>query len=172
MARKRLVVFAAVSSVLLIGGGVAAACVGVPGVQAASATFDATTVGDLSSNSCTAANGDTLVSTRGSYTGSASSSDAQLNGPLVIYARSLVDTTTGVGYVEGRFEVGPDGSANDGHFVAALSGGGATGFAEAELQSPDGRLLASLSSTMTLPAAGFNCGSRVIARRWMVWPGL
>jgi len=158
MSRKRLVFFAAAAGALLASVGVAAACVQALGVQAASATFDATTVDKLSSNSCTTANGDTLVWTKGSYTGSASSSNAQLDGPLVIYAHSVVDTTTGVGYVEGRFEVGPDGSTNDGRFVAALSGSGAAGFSEAELQSPDSRLLASFSSTFD-PQNGFSKGS-------------
>jgi len=158
MLRKQLLVFAAVGGALLVFAGVAAACVELLGAQAAAATFDAQTVDKLSSNSCTAPNGDTLVWTEASYTGNASSSNAQLDGPLAIYAHSVVDTTTGVGYVEGRFEVGPDGSTNDGHFVAALSGSGAAGFSEAELQSPDGRLMASFSSTFD-PQTGFSNGS-------------
>ncbi len=158
MARNPLVVFAAVGAAVLAGAGIAAAHLGLPSAAAASATFDATTVDNLSSNTCTAANGDTIVWTKASYTGNASSSDARLDGAVAIYARSVVDTTTGLGYVEGRFKVGPDASAGGGHFEAALSGSDAAGLSEARLQSPNGRLVASFSSTFD-PQNGFSNGS-------------
>lgn len=159
MPRKRLIPLAALTGAALVAAGVAAAHDGgAPGVQAAAATFDATTVSDVSSSSCTATNGDTLVQTEASYAGTSTSADTQLGGPLVIHAESLVDTTTGAGVVKGRFEIGPDGSANDGSFEAAIAGTNTAGLAEMELQSPDGKFTGSFSSTFD-PQAGFSGGS-------------
>lgn len=159
MPRKRLIPLAAFAGAALVAAGVAAAHDGgAPGVQAAAATFDATTVSDVSSSSCTAANGDTLVQTEATYAGTSTSTDPQLGGPLVIHAESLVDTTTGAGVVRGRFEIGPDGSANDGSIEAAIAGTSAAGLAEMELQSPDGKFTGSFSSTFD-PQAGFSGGS-------------
>jgi hypothetical protein len=158
MARNPVVVVAVVGAALLAGASIAAAHLGLPSAAAASATFDATTVDNLSSNTCTAANGDTIVWTKASYTGNASSSDSRLDGAVVIYARSVVDTTTGLGYVEGRFKLGPDAAPSGGHFKAALSGSDAAGLSEARVQAPNGWFLASFSSTFD-PQNGFSNGA-------------
>src|SRR5438105_15882876 len=70
-------------------------------VKKVDAAFTATTAGDSSTRTCTGADG-TYTKTRATYTGTATSSEPSLNGPVTIYAESLVNTTTGVGLVTGK----------------------------------------------------------------------
>jgi hypothetical protein len=159
MSRKRLSLLVLLTAAALAAAGVAAAGrLGGPSVQAASATFNATTVVRENQATCSVNGGDTFQATLARYAGTASSSDPRLDGPLAIRAWSIVDTTTGVGHVVGLFWIrGTPGHAH-GVLNAAVSGGKASGLARGWVRHPFGRLVASLGATFA-PNAGFSSGS-------------
>jgi hypothetical protein len=160
MSRKRLSLFALLVAAALAAAGVAAAgALRGPVVQAASATFDATTVAQRWQVTCSVNGGDTFQAMKATYTGTAASSDPRLAGALTIRAWSLVDTTNGVGHVFGVFRiVGTGGNRAHGTLNAALASGKASGLARGFVRGRYGRLVASLGSTFD-PSAGFSSGS-------------
>jgi hypothetical protein len=158
MHRKPLAAFAAGLSVLAVAG-IAFAHGGAPSsIQSTSATFDAGTVSDLKSDSCTGADG-TYVRTRAKYTGTATSSDARLNGPLVVRASTVYNTTTNLGVVDGRYRVTTASGHTDGHFRAVDTNGSLAGFADGRSKANDvhANLLANVSATFD-PTTGFSQG--------------
>jgi hypothetical protein len=158
MHRKPLAALAAGLSVLAVAG-IAFAHGGAPNsIQSTSATFDAASVSDLKSDSCTGADG-TYVRTRARYTGTATSTDARLNGALVVRASTVYNTTTKLGVVDGRFRVTTAGGHTDGHFRAVDSNGSLAGFADGRSKANDvhAGLLANMSATVD-PATGFSQG--------------
>ncbi len=161
MSRKRLLLFAlpAIVAALAVAG-VALAGAGGPGEQAASATFTATTVSHSRLSSCSVNAGDTFVSTLATYTGTASGSDARLDGALTIHALSFVDTNTGLGRVVGTFRIKPDsGPGTVGAINAAVTNGDANGAVTARLEGrPIGRMVATFTSPFD-PATGFSSAS-------------
>ena len=159
MSRKRLSVFVLLAAATLAGASVATAGHRAPSVQAASATFDATTVSQRYVATCSVNGGDTFQATKAAYTGTATSSDPRLAGALTIRAWSLVDTTNGVGHVFGIFRIRGTGRNHAyGTLNAAISGGKASGLARGFVRGPWGRLVASLGATFD-PSAGFSSGS-------------
>ncbi len=158
MSRKRLSLFVLLAVTALAGAGVAAAGHRAPSVQAASATFDATTVTQQSLVTCSVNGGDTFQATRATYTGTAASSDPRLAGALTIRAWSLVDTTNGVGHVFGLWRIRGTHTNAHGTLNAALSGGKASGLVRGYVRGPWGHLVASLGAGFD-PTAGFSSGS-------------
>ncbi len=158
MSRMRLTLFALLVVAALAAAGIAAASGKGPTVQAASATFEATTIDQKYQATCSVNGGDTFTATRAVYTGTAASSDPRLTGALTIRAWSLVDTSNGVGHVFGIFRIKGTGTAAHGTINAALSGGKASGLARGFVRHPWGRLVASLGATFD-PSAGFSSGS-------------
>lgn len=159
MSRKKLVLLALPVVAALAAAGVATAGSSHPAVQAASATFAATTVSHSHQATCSKNGGDTYERTTATYTGTATSADARLDGTLTIRAHSLVDTTTGLGRVSGVLRVvGANGSRARAVFRAAVAGGKATGLARGIVQHPFGRLLASFASDFS-PTGGFSSGA-------------
>lgn len=160
MSRKRFGIPAALTLVALLATGAAVAAHRHAQVtQQASATFAATSVTHTSSRTCTAGDG-TYTETAATYEGTATSTDARLAGPLVIRAHSVVDTTTGLGWVEGTFRVrGGDGTGNaHGNLHGAIAGGNVSGAVAGETDGPSGRLVATLSAAFA-PEAGFSAGT-------------
>ena len=104
MSRKRLALLGLIVAAALAAAGVAAARKPTS-VQAASATFNAPTVSNLSQVTCSVTGGDTFQATKATYTGTSTSTDPRLAGALTIRAWSLVDTTNGVGHVFGNFRI-------------------------------------------------------------------
>lgn len=158
MHRKPLAALAAGLSVLAVAG-IAFAHGGSPNsIQSTSASFDAATVSDLKSDSCTGADG-TYVRTRATYTGTATSTDARLNGALVVQASTVYNTTTKLGVVDGRFRVTTTSGHTDGHFRAVDSNGSLAGFADGRSKANDvhANLLANMSATFD-PTTGFSQG--------------
>ena len=159
MSRKRVSLL-----VLFVGAALAAAGVAVaghgrgPSVQAASASFAATTVSNKYQVTCSVNGGDTFEATKATYTGTATSSDPRLAGALTIRAWSLVDTTNGVGHVFGFFLIKGTGGNAHGTLNGALSGGKASGLARGFVRGPYGRLVVSLGASFD-PDAGFPDGS-------------
>jgi hypothetical protein len=155
MSRKRLASLALVAGAALAAAGVAAAGYRhLQSTQAAAATFDAASVSHASSRTCVASDG-TYRETTATYTGNASSSDPRLNGPLTIRAHSVVNTTSHLGWVDASFRV--HGAAH-GTLHAAISGDGAVGGLTGEVEHPEARLVASVSSGFSQDG-GFAAGS-------------
>jgi len=158
MSRKHLLLLAPLALAALAATGVALAA-GGPNAQSASATFKATTVSHAKLTTCTINDSDTFASTLATYTGTATSSDARLNGTIAIRAASLVDTDTGVGRVVGVFRIrNANGVGSHGSINAVVSNGDATGAAIGRVNAPAGQLATTLSSPFD-PAAGFGVSS-------------
>jgi hypothetical protein len=158
MSRKGFALLGLVVVAALAAVGVAAAHGRATSVQAASASFAAATVSNMSQVTCSVTGGDTFQATRATYTGEASSSDPRLVGALTIRAWSLVDTTNGVGHVYGIFHIKGAGTRAHGTLNAALANGKASGIARGFVRHRWGRIVASLGSTFD-PNAGFSAGS-------------
>ena len=157
MSRKRLVATALIGAAALSAAGVAAAGhLRAQATQQVQATFDAGTVARSHSTTCTGADG-TYSRTEATYTGAASSTDAQLNGTIGIHAHSVVDTASGLGWIHGTFWI--KGSSGGAHGVldGAIAGGNVTGTLVGQTTHPWGRLVASLGSSFA-SATGFAGG--------------
>ncbi len=155
MSRKRLLLLAPLAVAALAATGMALASQGGPSAQAASATFSATTVSQARLTTCSINNSDTFAATIATYTGTATSSDARLNGTIRIRATSLVDTNNGLGRVVGVFRIrNANGVGAHGSINAVVGNGDATGAAIGRVNGPGGQLAATLSSPFD-PAAGF-----------------
>ena len=152
MHRKPLAALAAALSVLALAGFAFAHGGGPSSLQAASATFHATTVSGLKTATCTGADGYTRTSA--TYKGTATSTDARLNGPLTVRATTLYNADSKLGVVVGGFRVGK----TRGVFQAVDSDGSLAGFANGMTRKPRSGLLANLSATFA-PSTGFDDGS-------------
>lgn len=154
MLKTRYAVPAAVAAAALIAAGVAAAhSQWTQSTQAAAADFTATSVSQTRSNTCTGSDG-TYQDTTATYTGTATSSDPRLNGPLEIRARSVVNTTEQLGWLDASFRVHGGVSAS---LHAAIANGSVVGLTTAGDSHDSGKLVASLSAAFT-PTAGFTSG--------------
>ena len=89
------------ASAALAAAGAAYAFHGPFSANLVSATFYANTVANSQSQTCTATNNDSIQVTNATYSGTASSSDANLNGPITIDVRSIYDATTNAGSLSG-----------------------------------------------------------------------
>jgi hypothetical protein len=160
MSRKRLLLLAPLVIAVLAAAGVAlAGRLNVPGAQAASATFSATTVSQARLTTCTVNGSDTFAATLATYTGTSTSSDPRLTGTLTIRGTSLVDIDTGLGRVVGVFHIrNANGVGAHGAINAAVGNGVATGAAIGRVNGPGGQLAATLTSPFD-PAAGFGVSS-------------
>jgi hypothetical protein len=158
MSRKRLALAGLAVVAALLAAGVAAARGRTTSVQAASATFAATTVSHKSQVTCSVTGGDTFQATIATYAGTSLSNDPRLAGALTIRAWSLVDTTNGVGHVYGLFRIKGPGTQAHGTLNAALADAKASGIARGFVKHRWGRIVASLGSTFD-PDAGFSTGS-------------
>ena len=120
--RRLIWVFAAVAA--LTGSGLAVAHgIDSKSVKAVSATFTATTASVARTSTCTGSDG-TYVKTNATYSGTSTSSDPSLNGPVSIYTESLINTTTNLGIVSGKLRFGDHNGAQ---FDAVYSNGNLAG---------------------------------------------
>jgi hypothetical protein len=136
--------------------GVGAATRNVQTTQAAAADLIAGAVSHSSSQTCTASDG-TYQLTTATYTGTSASSDARLNGTLVIRASSVVNTTTKLGWLEGTLRIRGTNAGSSGTIHAAIANGTAVGSIVGQGTRPEAKLVASLSATFA-PATGFAGG--------------
>jgi hypothetical protein len=155
--RPRLAAAGALAVATLAGAGVAAASHKSQTTQQASATFAAAAVSQSRSSTCTSSDG-VYQDTTATYTGTSTSGDGRLNGPATIRVRSILNTTTQLGWLSGSFKVqssaGPSSSAD---IDGALAGGKVTGFLRGTNHRSDGQLMASFSASFT-PGGGFTSG--------------
>jgi hypothetical protein len=145
---KRTIAFAAATAVALVAAGLAVAHGLDSGasVRALAGTFDAKTASRLDTRTCTTADGKTIVTTTGVYTGAAAG-DADLAGNATLRARSVINTTDNVGVVSGSLRIDvASGRDTVADFSAVYSGGSIAGLAVGRAHDPSARLVANISA--------------------------
>jgi hypothetical protein len=159
MRKKRFIVFAAVLTAALATAGIAMAVRDSGGVVGVSAMFDATTVVTSVQKTCAVNGGDTYTYTEAVYTGTSSSADPRLNGPITIKAQSMTDDTSGIGAVTGEYTInGANGAGSFGRIEASLYSGGMSGAVRGHAFQPWGELFAGLNGTFSANLGFSNAG--------------
>ena len=160
---KRTLILASVVLVALVATGFAVAN-GIEGVRSAKAVAGAFATGTPSqfrTRSCTTTDGKTLVATEGVYTGPATG-DADLAGTATLRARSLINSTDGVGVVSGTLRIHvASGGDTVAHFDTVYSAGQLAGLASGHAQDPHAKLLANISSTFNFTSTGGFTGGKL-----------
>lgn len=132
---------------------------GAKSAKAVAATFSAA-AGNTSTRSCTTTDGKTITITTGRYTGTATG-DPDLTGAITLYARSVVNTTDGVGVVDGQLRIDvASGRDTFAGYSAVYDHGNIAGLAAGRAHDPGARLVANLSAAFN-PATGFASGSKL-----------
>jgi hypothetical protein len=154
----RRLLFVAVSVVALAAASVAVAN-GIGGGKTAKSvagTFSATSA-KVATRTCTTTDGKSLAITEARYTGLASG-DPDLTGPITLRARSVINTTDGVGVVDGwlRIDVASGRDTTAG-YSAVYDHGNLAGLAAGRAHEPSARLVANLSAGFSA-AGGFTDG--------------
>ncbi len=157
--RKTLTIAVAAAAVLVTAAVAAATVFTTSGVGATTATFSTDKVGDLRTRSCTGADSKAFTLTNGHYTGMADFANpaTDLDGPLMINAKTTYSTTDGLGWVEGSFRVKDDPTRLTGRFSGTLKGTSLVGYLTASSRGNHARVLGNLSATFD-PATGFTGG--------------
>src|SRR5262249_9991906 len=147
---------AALVAALAVSGAALAWEGGFGSASLVSATFFANTVSNSHSQTCTASNNDSIQVTFARYTGTAASSDPNLNGPVTLDVKSVYDATTNAGSLTGFARIGTPGSSSGfaGGFVAVNAAGKVQGFLSGR-EGSGGTLLANFSASFTA-AGGFS----------------
>jgi hypothetical protein len=156
MPRRRIALALMLAAAAVVATGVVAATRHAQTTQAAAADFIAGTVSQSHTMTCTAADG-AYQDTTATYSGTATSSEARLNGTLRIRARSVVNTTSKLGWLEGSWRVRGTTAASSGAIRAAIAGGNLVGSVVGAGARPEAKLIASLSAAFD-QAAGFSSG--------------
>jgi hypothetical protein len=131
-------------------------------VSAVSATLTATTPTNVKTSTQTC-NGQTIEITTGRWSGTATSTTADLAGPAHLYVKSVYNVTKNLGWIEGKLKI----EASDGKSVAHITGINSNGTIDAWLRGHagkgDGGLLGSLTGTFSktggLTAGAIGSGS-------------
>jgi hypothetical protein len=150
----RKAVIAAAVAVMLVTAGTAFAFRGFSSTATVTATFVAGTAANAQSQTCTAANNDSIQIAEATFTGMATSTDTHLNGPVTIDARSVYDATTNVGSVNA--DVSMTGGF-EGRLIAVNVKGQLQGLLVGE-ESDGGQVLGNVSSSFS-STAGFGSSS-------------
>jgi hypothetical protein len=155
----RRVLLASAAVIALAAAGIAIAGPGTPAsTSLVSATFFANTLVKSHSDTCTpAAPADAYTSTDVIFTGTASSSDARLAGPITIHVRSVYDSTKNVGSLVGDADI-QSSATPPGHFRARLSAVNVNGVVQGWLDGNlgDGSHFTGSFSAAFSPTGGFS----------------
>ena len=155
----RRLIWIAATVLVLVGAGIAVAHDNNgKSIKQVSATFTATAASNVRTDTCTATDG-TYVSSRGDYTGTATSTEPTLNGNASVSAESVINTTTGYGTVDGRIRIDTaDGKHTQAAFDAVYTKGHIAGLAEGRgSEGSWNKLVANLAADYTA-AGGFANG--------------
>jgi hypothetical protein len=125
--------------------------------KSVSATFTATPAAKNKAVTCKGTDGDYLR-IRGTYSGTSTSSDPRLAGAITIKGQSLVNKTTGLGWMQGtvRIDTTSDEDTKAG-FTAVIGGGHLTGFLNGRVHDSAARLVGGLDAAFG--ATGITGGS-------------
>ena len=154
---RRLLAIIAAGSALAAAGVAVAKGIELQAVKQVGATFTATTVANASTRTCTTSDG-TFVQTRAEYTGTVTSSDPTLNGPMRLSIQSVINTTRNLGVVSGRLRIDTTSSRDTtASLNAVYANGQVHGLASGRVKDPSAALLADLSSAFST-TGGFTNG--------------
>ena len=144
---KRFVLITAALGAL-VATGAAVAHLKAADVTAASATLSATTPSNVQTRTYTC-DGQTFEITTGRWSGTATSTTADLNGAAVLHLKSVYNATKKLGWVDGRLTI----AAADGRTHAGISGVNTDGKLDAWVRGSagrgDGTLFGSLSGSFS-----------------------
>ena len=101
--RRLLFAAAVVAALVAVGVAVADGIGGAKTAKSVAGTFAAASA-NVSTRTCTTTDGKALAITEARYSGQASG-DPDLTGPIVLKARSVINTTDGVGVVDGSLRI-------------------------------------------------------------------
>jgi stage V sporulation protein SpoVS len=119
---------------------------------AVSGAFTATTVANSQTRSCTTTDGKTISTTNATYTGTATSTAADLTGNATFQLRSTINTTDGVGVATGKLKIAASGGDTSVHFDGVYDHGTLVGLASGHATTPHSSLLANLSASFSATA--------------------
>src|SRR6476469_640980 len=154
--RKLMLFSAGLVALLATSVAVAHGIEGAKTAKAVAGTFTAAT-SNVSTRTCTTSDGKAIVVTDGKYTGTASG-DPDLTGPITLRARSTINTTDGVGVVDGRLKIDvTSGRDTEAGFDAVYDHGTIAGLAAGRAHDPSAKLVANLSAAFAA-ATGFTGG--------------
>jgi hypothetical protein len=159
-APRRRLLLAVATVTALAAAGIAIAGPGLSGsTSLVAASFYANTLVRSHTQTCTAMNNDAITITDATFTGSATSTDARLAGPVSIRVKSVYDSTTNAGSLTGEMQIaGTASPPAPGHFYASLDAvdvnGNVQGFLAGALGGGS-RFLGSFSATFS-PTGGFS----------------
>jgi hypothetical protein len=153
--RKLTFVVAALVALTATSYAVAHGIEGAKNVKVVAATFTAN-AGSTTSRTCTTSDNKTIVVTDAKYTGAATG-DADLTGPITLRARSVVNTTDGVGTVNGNLRIDAAGKDTQASYSTVFDHGTIAGLAAGRSHESKTGLVANLSATFD-PATGFTNG--------------
>jgi hypothetical protein len=139
---------------LALAGG-ALAWHGFSSAALVSATFSANTVTNSRTQTCTAANNDSIQVTEATYTGTANSVDSHLTGAVTINATSVYDATSKAGTVSGSLTIG---TGFQGHFLTVNANGTLQGMVSG-FENGAGGLIGNLSSSFSTTGGFGSAGS-------------
>ena len=155
---RRSIVIAVATTAALATAGLGLATLNASGLSAATATFSAAKERS-ETRTCTGDN-DKYEITNGRYVGTVDFADpnSDLDGPVTIQARTVLNTTDGVGYIQGSFRTKDDDRRAHGSFAGTLDGNGnVDGFVQGRVNQHYAALLGGLSAKFTA-AGGFTEG--------------
>ena len=134
--------------VALVATGAAVAHLKAADVTAASATLSATTPSNVQTRTYTCDN-QTFEITTGRWSGTATSTTADLNGAAVLHLKSVYNATNKLGWIDGRLSI----AAADGRTNAGITGINTDGKLDAWVRGSagrgDGTLFGSLSGSFS-----------------------
>ncbi|HVM68895.1 MAG TPA: hypothetical protein VM204_03555 [Gaiellaceae bacterium] len=158
--KKTMLAVAAVAA--LVTTSAAVAHLRVADVRTTAATFTATTPSNVQTRTLTCA-GDTVEVTTGRWSGTATSTTAQLNGPIELYVKSVYNVTKKLGWADGWVKIRTSGNKVQGSFSAVNTNGTLDGWLRGSAGSGNGKLFGSLSGTFSkdggLTAGGIGAGA-------------
>ena len=143
--RKFILMTAALCTLSITGLAVAHGLNDSKSATAVAGTFTAATVGNSQTHSCTTADGKAITSTYATYTGAATGA-ADLTGVVTLQVRSTINTTDGVGVVNGKLKIAATGGDSVAHFEAVYDHGNIAGAVEGHAAAPHVSLLGNLSA--------------------------
>ncbi len=155
---RRIILSAIAATATLVTAGLALATLNASGVSTATASFSAAKQRSQT-RTCTG-NGDTYEISNGRYVGTIDFADpnSDLDGPVVIQVRTVLNKTRGVGYVQGWLRTRDDDRRGHGDFVGTLDGSGnVDGFFQGRVNRKYALLLGSVSAKFSADG-GFSEG--------------
>jgi hypothetical protein len=117
-------------------------------VTAVSATLTATTPTNVKTSTQTC-NGQTIEVTTGRWSGTATSTTADLAGTVDLYVKSVYNVTKNLGWVEGKLKIRAADDRTSAHFTGINSNGTLDAWLRGHAGKGDGALLGSLTGTFS-----------------------